>query len=254
MEKGTGRPAISNAKYESTGETKVWLGVTLHRIRAKIAIGPVAAGAVVGWVESEKNLGVSGNAWVFGNAQVYGDAVVSGNAQVYGDAVVSGNARVYGNAQVSGHAQVSGNAQVYGDAVVYGVARVSGDAVVYGNARVYYDALVSGHARVYGDARVSGRAQVYGDARVSGRALVSGPARVSGVVLLATRSDNYNFVAVQTPYGPRIIAGCRYFTFAEARKHWNETRGGTQLGDESLALVDFLERMCVIRGFMEPVK
>jgi hypothetical protein len=156
-------PAFSNEKFEATGETKVVFGITLHRIRAKIAIGLIAAGTLGGWIESERNLRVSGDAWVSGDAQV------------------SGNARVYGNAQVSGNA------------------------------------------------------------------------RVSGVVLLATRSDGYNFVAVPTPDGPRIIAGCRYFTFADARVHWSATRGGTQLGDESLALVDFLERMATIRGFMEPV-
>jgi len=38
---------------------------------------------------------VSGNAWVFGSAQVSGDALVSGDARVYGNARVSGDARVY---------------------------------------------------------------------------------------------------------------------------------------------------------------
>jgi hypothetical protein len=77
---------------------------------------------------------------------------------------------------------------------------------------------------------------------------------VSGVNITATRSDNYTFLVAPTPDGPRIIAGCRYFTFDEARAHWAETRGGTQLGNESLALVDHLERMAVLNGFMEPVK
>ena len=95
------------AKYELTDETKVVYGVTLHRIRALTAVGVLAAaGQLGGWVESEKNLDLSGNAWVSG------DAWVSGNAQVFGDAQVSGNAQVYGNARVSG------NARVYGDAWV----------------------------------------------------------------------------------------------------------------------------------------
>ncbi len=151
---------MANAKYEFTGETKVWCGVTLRQIRAVAAIAAigVAAGDIGGWIEKEENLSVSGNAWVYGNARV------------------SGNARVYGNAWVS------------------------------------------------------------------------------GVNIAATRSDNYTFTVAPTPDGPRIIAGCRYFTFDEARAHWSETRGGTRLGDESLALVDHLERMAVICGFMEPVK
>ena len=80
------KPVISNDKYESTGETKVRFGITLHRIRAKVAIGIIAAGTLGGWIEKEANLDVSGNAWVSGNAQVYGNAQVSGNAWVSGNA------------------------------------------------------------------------------------------------------------------------------------------------------------------------
>ena len=69
----------------------------------------------------------------------------------------------------------------------------------------------------------------------------------------ATRTDGYTFLVAPTPDGPRIIAGCRYFTFEEARTHWTETRGGTDLGEESLAIVDHLEWMATIRGFVEPV-
>ena len=127
------------------------------------------------------------------------------------------------------------------------LAQVSGNAWVSGNAQVY------GNARVYGDAWVYGNAQVYGDARVYGNAWVSGDARVSGMNITAVRSDGYTFTVAPTPEGARIIAGCRYFTFDEARLHWTKTRVGTSLGDESLALVDHLERMAVIRGFLEPV-
>ncbi len=82
--------------FEFTGETKVFLGITLKRIKASISFGTIIKGEIGGWIEKEENL--PGNAWVYGDAQVYG------NAQVYGDAWVSGNA------------QVSGNAWVYGDA------------------------------------------------------------------------------------------------------------------------------------------
>ena len=76
-------------KYEFTGETKEYYGVTLRRIRALVTIiGVVSAGDAGGWIEQEKCLAQSGDAWVSGNAQVYGDALVSGDAWVYGDAQV----------------------------------------------------------------------------------------------------------------------------------------------------------------------
>ena len=94
-------------KYEFTGETKNHFGITLRQIRALVTIaGIVTSGEVGGWIESEKCLDQSGNAWVSGNARVYGNAWVYGNALVYGDAWVYGYALVYGNARVSGNARV----------------------------------------------------------------------------------------------------------------------------------------------------
>ena len=107
---------------------------------------------------------------------------------------------------------------------------------------------VSGNAWVYGNA------QVYGNARVSGDARVSGNARVYGKIIVASRSDGYTFLVAPTPEGPRIIAGCRYFTFDQGVEHWTKTRGGTRLGDESLLIVNHLKAMAELNGFMEPVK
>ena len=92
-------------KFELTSETKEFFGATLFRIRALTSFGSVQTGDLGGWVEKAENLSQDGNAWVSGDAQVYGDAQVSGNAWVYG------NARVFGDAQVSGNAWVSGDAQ-----------------------------------------------------------------------------------------------------------------------------------------------
>lgn len=61
-------------KYEFTGETKFYCGISR-----------IADGELGGWLESEANLSQEGDAWVYGNAQVYGNARVSGNARVYGD-------------------------------------------------------------------------------------------------------------------------------------------------------------------------
>ena len=82
------KTAFRNEKYEATGETKEWFGVTLHRIRAvaDIAALGITIGTLGGWIEKPSNLDVSGDAWVFGNAQVFGDAQVFGNAWVFGNA------------------------------------------------------------------------------------------------------------------------------------------------------------------------
>jgi hypothetical protein len=76
---------------------------------------------------------------------------------------------------------------------------------------------------------------------------------VSGVFICALRSDGYMFgiAPTKTKGAPAIMAGCRYFTIAEAREHWTRTRGGTPRGDESLALVDHLERMARIAGWLK---
>ena len=66
---------LQRKKYEFTGETKEFRGVTLKQIRALVTIaGVVTAGDFGGWIESEENLSlVSGDAWVSGDAQVYGN-------------------------------------------------------------------------------------------------------------------------------------------------------------------------------------
>ena len=107
-------------------------GLVLHRIRAlrDIPEHGVTAGDLGGWIESERNLAQSGNAWVSDDARVFGAAQVYGNARVYGDARVYGNAFVYDDATVYGYAFVSGNAWVYDS------ARIVGDVCVYDNARI----------------------------------------------------------------------------------------------------------------------
>ena len=193
-------------KYKLTDETKEFCGKLLHRIVCVTAFASVAVGDTGGWVESEKNLSQSGNAWVSGDAKVYG------NAELYGDAEVSGDAKVYGNAEVSGDAKVYGNAEVYGDAEVSGNAWVSGDAEVSGNAKVYGDAKVSGNAWVSGDAKVYGNAEVYGDAEVYGNAEVYGDAWVSGDAKVSKSSD---YAVYKNSW-----SSMRYFTWTRSNDKW----------------------------------
>lgn len=68
-------------KFELTSETKINIfGKKLFRIKALISFGNVEAGETGGWVEKEGNVNQSGNAWVFGDAEVSGNAWVFGNA------------------------------------------------------------------------------------------------------------------------------------------------------------------------------
>ena len=130
-------------KYEFTGETKAWLGHTLHRIRALSSFEGVKAGDLGGWIEKEENLSQGGSAWVYGSAVVGASAVVDDSAVVYGEAVVCGSAvvcdsaRVYDSARVCDEAVVCGSARVCDSAVVYDEARVYGSAWVYGSAVVW---------------------------------------------------------------------------------------------------------------------
>jgi hypothetical protein len=100
---------VTNRKFVLTDESIEVLGVKLFRIKALKAFSSVEKGELGGFVESEKNLDVSGNAWVSGDAWVYGNARVCGDAWVYGNARVCGDAWVYGNARVSGRFDLTVN-------------------------------------------------------------------------------------------------------------------------------------------------
>lgn len=87
-------------KYRITSETKVVNNITLHRIECVTSFSDVKCGAKGGWIESEKNLSQSGNAWVFDNAMVFDNARVDDNATVRDSATVFDNSEVGGNAMV----------------------------------------------------------------------------------------------------------------------------------------------------------
>ena len=77
-------------KYKLTKETKVFRGITLHRIQALKSFGNVSKGDLGGWIEKEENLSQEGNAWVSGEAKV------SGTNRLVGNAVMSGSAILFG--------------------------------------------------------------------------------------------------------------------------------------------------------------
>jgi hypothetical protein len=67
------------------------------------------------------------------------------------------------------------------------------------------------------------------------------------------RSDGYYFFLqkLTADAAPMVKAGCRYFTLPQAREHWQATRGGTPLGDETFAILTCLEAMAVARGLIK---
>jgi len=141
------------------------------------------------------------------------------------------------NLSHDGDCWVFGHAKVFGCATVFGCAKVDGNAQVFGSAEVRGYAIVFGHAKVFGCAEVFGNAKVDGCAEVRGCARVRGNAKVYGI----KRSDGHTFSYVPDEDGAmRVIAGCRYVTMEEARVHWEETRGGTPLGDETMSILEAL--------------
>lgn len=195
-------------KYELTEITRTDIpidifapSVTLHRIRALIDIPNVRvkAGDLGGWIESERNLSqtsdawVSGEAMVYGNAQVLENALVRDHAKVHWAAIVCGNSRVYDYAEVCDRAKISDHAWVFGYASIAGYAIIRNFAVVGGNVKVYDAASVGGDAWIQDDARilenayVGGRAYICDDAEIRG--YVGGIAAIYGKALIESSSD-----------------------------------------------------------------
>ena len=74
-------------KYEFTGETKIWRGFMLKRIRATIDFTlkcgiKIRKGEEGGWIAKEENLSHEDSAWVYGDAKVCGNAEVERKSDV----------------------------------------------------------------------------------------------------------------------------------------------------------------------------
>jgi hypothetical protein len=63
-----------------------------------------------------------------------------------------------------------------------------------------------------------------------------------GVIKECSRSDGYMFRLLDCADGmPRLTAGCRDFAMSEAWEHWQRTRGGTPLGEETFDILHLFE-------------
>ena len=191
------RIADEHRKYELLPDQQVVVGgMTVYRIRALKDFSKVKAGALGGFIASERNLSQLGDCWVFDEAQVYEQAVVSDGAQIRGRACVHGHARVSDKGQVLGNAEVFEHGWIFKSGMVFDNAKVFGYAQVRDKGMVFSNAVISGHVRVLGHGQVAGEARINGKTVVGGHETVS--RRLSRVPPTSVGSGR-----PRSPRGPR---------------------------------------------------
>jgi len=72
------------------------------------------------------------------------------------------------------------------------------------------------------------------------------------IVQGTTRSDGYAFSLqkLREDKEPMVKAGCRYFTLGEAHAHWEATRKGQKLLEETREIVRCMVNIAHIRGLI----
>ena len=122
-----------NKKYELIDDDYLCLpnGKVLCRIRAlRNLCNGVKVGDIGGYIETESNLSLSDDSWIYDDAMAYGDAYVSDGARV------SGEAKVYDTAWVKGtKTEITKKSVVCGDSIVIDSV-VTDSSEISGNARV----------------------------------------------------------------------------------------------------------------------
>lgn len=175
------RQATPNDKFALTNESITTEdGTILYRIEALKNFADVHKGDLGGFVESERNLLISGNCWIYNDAIVKGNALVADNAEIRNNAVVEDNAFVCGNAEVLNNSVVCNDALVSDNAVVRGSALVGGYSVVNGCATIMDNAKIVECASVYDQAIIKGNAVVCNKIAVGDRVVVLGNTKLKG--------------------------------------------------------------------------
>lgn len=157
-----------NKKYEFTGETKIYKGRELRRIRR------IKDGLIGGWIESERNLSQKGDCFVYDEGMVYG------NGKVYGNSIVYGNGKVFGNGEVFGNGKISDNGMVYGNGMVFHNGMIFGNGVVYDKGLIYGNGVVCDNGKVFGYGEVCDNGRVCKNGLVHGDGVVFGQGEVCG--------------------------------------------------------------------------
>lgn len=180
-------------KYELTGETRDHEGLTVHRIRAVRDFGDVKAGDLGGWIEGERNLSHTGDAWIANDAVAAGLSVVQDDAQMrneaalYDHAVLTGSATMEGNAIADDHAKIVDRAWMGGDSHATGRVWVSDDSSLSDNVQVQDNSEISGNAELGGNVKVQDYGVVTEDARLSGNVVIRDKAVVGADTQLRGR-------------------------------------------------------------------
>jgi carbonic anhydrase/acetyltransferase-like protein (isoleucine patch superfamily) len=242
-------------KYELVKTDFIKVGnKKLYRIRAlkdffNPTYYPVNAGDLGGYIQSEDNLSHEGTCWISDDCKVYGKASVGDDALLqattaYGSAVIRDQAHL-ADSEVSGNIYIRENATVE-DSVINGNATVGGKSSVYSSEISGY-AYIGGEASIT-DSKVSGNAVCVGDCQVE-EAKVSGFAKLNFKMVVCWDVDKTpasvntidGYTMTLDSKNGKISAGCRYFDFEAARRHWRATRPTTAIGEERLDQVDYLE-------------
>ena len=85
------------------------------------------------------------------------------------------------------------------------------------------------------------------DADLRGASLGGADLVYANLISGGQRSDGYEFYGQIKDGELWIKAGCRYFSIDEARRHWNETRKDTTLGDETFLRLNMIESIAKTR-------
>lgn len=187
---------ITQPKYEFTGETRMFAGRVVRRIRH------MYFGVLGGWLEKEENLTQWGRCFVFDGSVVLDNAVVRDDALVFGECVICDHAVVRNRAYLRGAVCIRDQARVQDDATILDFVCLEHRAVACGYAMITKYATLGDRSRVAYKAFVTDFAQICGNTRLGGTVRVSGGYTLStGVFFSGTFS-----CPSEVPIAPAVAA------------------------------------------------
>lgn len=205
--------------FELTGETLIWGGRTLHRIRATrdIVCHYVDKGDLGGWVENPDNL--HDEAWVGDEAKLCDDASMWDQAFMCDNASMTGHSRMSGSSSMFDHSRMNNYSRMSDSAKLYDGAFINDHASMSGHSRMHGTSGMHGYSRMSGDAimrefaRLTGYAHLSGGARMVDQACMTGDGEATSPAHILTgtiyTSHMMNWTLHRTRYGGHVLRiGC----------------------------------------------